>query len=245
MTPSIKDKFNKEIRDFYRGFSNAEAFGTMLFFIIVLWLAWFFTRGFPESRLLILHPRTISSIPAIFTSNFFHLSFPHLFGNLLFFVPLGFLVLKFEGLRGMLGILTGMLIGGFVVWWFGTEGTVYGGFSRAVMACWGILFVWVIRQSLPLTVGFLILSYFFMEFSLFETIRPTAHTASNNISWLGHLGGLIGGMAYQVRSLAIALEMLYKADKVSEEEFMAISVRIHDNKSAQTEDEILDVEKPE
>ena len=72
-----------------------------------------------------------------------------------------------------------------------------------------------------------------MEFSLFDTLRPSAE--AGNISWRAHLGGVIGGMASQIRSLPIALELLYKAGKVTKEEFIVIANRIHEDE----EDEVL------
>lgn len=195
--------------------------------LIVIWM--FF--GTPKNLFTGVHPRKLLSIPAILFSSFFHLSKPHLVENLIFFIPLGFLVFKLEGMRGVVGIFVGMLGGGVAVWLFGTHGSMSAGFSGAVFACWGILFVSVIRRDYRWVVVFLFLSYMFLEQSLFETIRPTASAKAGNISWLGHLGGLIGGMASQIRSLPVALELLYKEGKVTKEEFIVIANRIHKNTS--------------
>ncbi len=215
-----------KVKELYRSWSYAEAAVGVIFFTVVLLVAWVFTRGVPESKLLALHPRELVSIPAILLSNFFHKDFTHLFGNLLFFVPLGFWVFKQEGMRGFLGILVGMLVAGVATWVFGERVSSTVGFSGAVFACVGILLVRSIRESVLQTVVFLVLLYFFLEDSLFETIRPTVSTEKGNISWLGHLGGLIGGMMVQIRSIQIALEMLHKQDHITEEEFITIANRI-------------------
>ena len=208
---------------YFRGFSVI---------ISIVWVAVFATVLIVTLSMLdkpdwaMVHPQTISFIPAILLSNFFHSDWNHLRGNLILFVPLGFLVLNFEGFRGLVGIFWGMLIAGVAIWVFGEEGTRTIGFSGAVMACWGILLISLIRRDYRVVAIFLFLSYMFMEYSLFETLRPTASTEANNTSWLSHLGGVIGGMASQIRSLPVALELLYKDGKVTKEEFIAIATRI-------------------
>ncbi len=219
-------KLPDKVKEFYRGCSYQEATGMVVFFVVILLAAWFFTKGFPESRLLTLHPRRLASIPAILFSHFFHKDLRHLLTNLLAFVPLGLWVFKREGVRGVFGVLLGMLVAGCTIWLFGQKGTTVAGFSSAVFACVGILLVRSIRESVVETVILLVVLYFFLEESLFETIRPTLSTEAGNISWIGHLGGLMGGMMAQIRSLQIALEMLYKQGQVTEEEFNVIAARI-------------------
>ena len=220
------EKLNEEDQfDFVRWSVTESIFATATF-VVVLFLVWTIF-GPPSSVYTAVHPRDLISIPAILLSNFFHFSKSHLISNLVAFVPLGFLAIKLEGFRGFVGIFLGMLVAGAAVWLFGSEQSASAGFSGAVMACWGILFVSVIRRNYFLVVIFLVLSYVFMETDLFETLRPTAHTKENNIGWIGHLGGVIGGMASQIRSLPVALELLYKEGKVTKEEFIAIAGRIN------------------
>lgn len=220
-------KLPDEIKSFYRPCLPATAFAVVTFFVLILLVCWYFTGGVPRSELFALIPRQWLSLPAIVLSNFFHINFLHLLNNLIYFVPLGFFVFKQEGLfRGVEGIFTGMIVAGTAVWLFGGENTVHVGFSGAVLACVGILLVRSIRESVIQTVVLLALLYIFLENVLFETIRPTAHTEKHHISWLGHLGGLIGGMMAQIRSLPIALEMLYKQGYFTEKEFVTFATRI-------------------
>ena len=214
----------------FHGFSIKESIFTVAAFVVVLSLVWVIFKE-PDSMFTAVYPWEWRSIPAILFSNFFHWDKSHLINNLIAFVPLGFFAVKLEGLRGLVGIFLGMLVAGAAVWLFGSSGSESAGFSGAVMACWGILFVSVIRRDYRLVVIFLFLSYMFMEFELFETLRPTAYTKENNIGWIGHLGGVIGGMASQIRSLPIALELLYKEGKVTKEEFITIANRINKDTS--------------
>lgn len=227
----------------FRGWTVKESFFVVAAFVGVLGAVWFIF-GKPANIFTAVRPREFLSIPAIFLSNFFHFGISHLIDNLIMFVPLGFFVFKLEGLRGFMGIFVGMLIAGLSIWIFGNSGSASAGFSGAVMACWGILFVSVIRRDYRLVVVFLVLSYLLMESTLFETIRPSAYAESGNISWLGHLGGIIGGMASQIRSLPIALELLYKTGMVTDEEFIAIANRIHnkpdDGAFAEDSDKVAD-----
>ena len=224
------EKLNEEDQfDFVRWSVTGSIFATATF-VVVLFLVWTIF-GSPSSVYTAVHPREIGSIPAILLSNFFHRDTQHLTGNLIIFVPLGFFVFRLECLRGLVGIFIGMMVASTAEWLFAANSSVSYGFSGAVMACWGILFVSVIRRDYRLVVVFLFLSYAFMELTLFETIRPTAYTKENNIAWLGHLGGVIGGMASQIRSLPIALELLYKEGKVTKEEFITIANRINKDTS--------------
>lgn len=240
------DKMKKEpllgdIKKSYQGFSAVEAWVTVFIFagivIVASVVVWSFGDDFPESKLLFLHAKHIGSLPAILFSNFFHKDLGHLSNNLILFAPLGFFVFKQEGVRGIWGVLIGMVSAGTSSWLFDGYGTVSIGFSGAVFACIGILLVCAIRKSLLQVVILCVLLYLFLEFPIFETIRPTAYAKENNISWLGHLGGLIGGMMAQIRSLEIALEMLHTKGKITDKEFITIAMRINNILSSDTKDE--------
>ncbi len=229
-TPKLPlDELGPADKSYFCRASVAASLIMVALFCAVLIAVWHFW-GVPESVVTAVHPRKLTSIPSILLSNFFHFDSEHLLSNLIMFVPLGFLVFKFEGLsRGGEGIFIGMLIAGAATWIFGDGATLSAGFSGAVMACWGILLVSAIRRDYRLVVVFLFLSYVFLEYSLFDTIRPTATAKSNNIAWLGHLGGMVGGMAAQIRSLPVALELLYRCGKITQPEFIAIASRLEKN----------------
>lgn len=217
-----------DMKMFFRGWSHKESAFAVAGFVLLLSVLHYYV-GAPENRLLALHPRSFTSIPAIFFSNFFHGNNLHLIGNLTAFIVLGFFVFNTEGLRGLLGIFAGMIGAGVAVWLFDDGNLRTIGFSGAVMACWGIVFVSLLRRDYRWLAVFLVLSYLLMGFALFETIRPTEYTESQHISWLGHLGGLLGGMASQIRSPFIALEILYNNKKVTDAEFMTIAARMLKN----------------
>lgn len=223
----------EKLRALYRPISYSEAFATVIVFVMILLTAWYFTEGVPESKLLAVHPREWKSLPAILLFNFFHLDATHLINNLIFFVPLGVWTFKQEGARGVIGIFIGMLVAGAAVWLFGEGETfkwIFGqsnsvtvGFSGAVFACVGVLLVRSLRESMIQTIILLVLAYSFLELN---TIQPSEDTEAYNISWLCHLGGLMGGMMAQIRSLEVALEMLYKQGLLTEKEFVSIATRI-------------------
>ena len=222
------------LRVFYRGMPRREAWICVAFFAALLAVLFAATGGFPRSKFLVIHPRDIFSAPAVFLANFFHLNFAHLAGNLLIFIPFGFWVFRQEGARGIASLLIGMSVSGAVVWLLAAPGQVSAGFSGAVFACFGILLIRSLRVSIPQTALLVVVIGVLLDTNFFETIRPTAYARENRISWLAHLGGLLGGMGAQIRSLHIALEMLHKQRKVTDEEFAVIAARIDATAAAPT-----------
>ena len=226
----IKRNLPDTIKDIYGGYTWKQTWKIMYFFVFVLFIMYWLTDGAPKNRLLVIDPREIRSLPAIFFSNFFHGSKAHLTGNIGGFLIFGTLVIKQEGTRGLWGILLGCLTAGATIWVFGAGYTL--GFSGAVFACLGILIVRSIRTSIFQTILLIIIIGTVYEVSFFETIRPTEYTNDNRISWLGHLGGLIGGMMSQIRNRAVAAEILFRNDKITSEEFITIANRIDKEESA-------------
>ncbi|MGR3913866.1 MAG: rhomboid family intramembrane serine protease [Gammaproteobacteria bacterium] len=216
-----------DVMAFYAGMTRRDACICVAFFAAALTGLFLLSGGFPRSRLLVVYPREIISIPAMFLGNFFHLNLAHLISNLAVFIPFGFWMFRQEGARGLASLLIGMCVSGALVWAVAPPGSVSAGFSGAVFACLGILLIRSLRTSVLQTVILVLVIGLMLDTDFFETIRPTAYAQKNQISWLAHLGGLLGGMGAQIRSLHVALEMLYKQRKVSEAEFIMIATRIH------------------
>ncbi|MGR3984404.1 MAG: rhomboid family intramembrane serine protease [Gammaproteobacteria bacterium] len=230
----FKKEMPEDVRAFYTGMSSRDAWVCVGFFALVLSALFLLSGGFPRSPLLVVHPREIISLPAVLFANFFHLNLAHLISNLAVFIPFGFWVFRQEGTRGLASLLIGMFVSGALVWAVAPPGSVSAGFSGAVFACLGILLIRSLRTSVLQTVILVLVIGVLLDTDFFETIRPTAYARQNQISWLAHLGGLLGGMGAQIRSLHIALEMLYKQRKVSEEEFIVIATRIHTDTAAES-----------
>ena len=218
-----KTESNEEdILEFYVGYSWKQSFIGFFLFLIPVVLVWKIF-GTPSNKFMVIYPREFISLPATLLSNFSHGSLDHLVGNMATFFFLGLWVMKTEGTRGILGICVGMTFAGLIIWLFGENPSL--GFSSAVFACIGILIVRSMRESFRQT--FFLVIILGTIFQTSETIRPTQYVAGKNISWLGHLGGLIGGMLTQIRSRRIALQILFKNQVITLEEFTTIAKRIH------------------
>ena len=135
-------------------------------------------------------PRSIGRLPEIFTAPFLHLSWDHIEGNSGPLFVFGFLaayrgVTKFLGVTVLVAITSGMAI-----WLFqgGNELTV--GASGLIFGYFGyVLSRGVFDRNLidALAAVVMALSYAY--------ILTVAIPGTPGVSWIGHLGGLIGGIA--------------------------------------------------
>ncbi|MBT3232492.1 MAG: rhomboid family intramembrane serine protease [Calditrichaeota bacterium] len=202
---------------------------TMIFLGIVsfvLWKLWDYF-GKIENPWLVIQPKNLESITAIITSNFLHVSFEHMVGNLLIFWIFGFFALTLEGTRAIKGMIFGVLFCGVAHFIFGDKGTMYLGFSGVVFALIGTVFISSIRSRNIFLIAAACGGIFFLGSNFFDTIRPTEFASINRISWLGHLTGFIGGVWYQVNNKSISLENLLKQDIINAEEYLELEDRIY------------------
>jgi membrane associated rhomboid family serine protease len=132
----------------------------------------------------------VTDLPHVFTAPFLHANFDHLISNTVPFAILGFLA----ALRGISKFLTMnvivMVVGGLGVWFLGPTGSVTVGASILIFGYFGYLVGRGLfeRRLLDILIALVV-----------GVLYGTAIAASvvpNNpqISWQGHLFGLIGGV---------------------------------------------------
>jgi membrane associated rhomboid family serine protease len=132
----------------------------------------------------------VTDLPHVFTAPFLHASFDHLISNTVPFAILGFLA----ALRGISKFLTMnvivMVVGGLGVWFLGPTGGVTVGASILIFGYFGYLVGRGLfeRRLVDILIALVV-----------GVLYGTAIAASvvpNNpqISWQGHLFGLIGGV---------------------------------------------------
>jgi len=160
----------------------------------------------------------LKSLVSIFTTHFFHASDEHLWGNLLYLWPVGLIAFAVAGAPRAFGAIgLGICYGGMAQLIFGTNGTIYLGSSSIIFALIGLIILASVRKGRIVTLAML-LGLGFLGDRFFDTIRPTEITAIAGISWLGHLGGLIGGFTADLKSPIEAVRVLHRSSTITDEE---------------------------
>ena len=137
-----------------------------------------------------ISPRSIGRLPEIFTAPFLHFSWDHIEGNSGPLFVFGFLaayrsVVKFLGVTLVVAITSGL-----GVWLFQGNDEVTVGASGLIFGYFGyVLSRGLIDRNLidALAAVVMALSYAY--------ILTVAIPGTPGVSWIGHLGGLIGGIA--------------------------------------------------
>jgi membrane associated rhomboid family serine protease len=169
-----------------------KAFFVMVGFIGLIWvlqIANWATRYHLDLDYGIL-PRDIGRLPEIFTAPFLHFSWDHIEGNSGPLFVFGFLA-AYRGVTKFLGVTVLVAVtSGLAVWLFqgGNELTV--GASGLIFGYFGyVLSRGVFDRNLidALAAVVMALSYAY--------ILTVAIPGTPGVSWIGHLGGLIGGIA--------------------------------------------------
>jgi membrane associated rhomboid family serine protease len=135
-----------------------------------------------------IRPRSVSSLPDIFTAPFVHLSWTHIEANSGPLFIFGFLaayrgVVRFVGLS-VLVILTS----GLAAWFFAPSDTVGVGASGVVFGYLGYVLVkgFFDRHVIDIIIGAVMALCFAYQFTV---LLPHA-----GIGWQDHIGGLVGGI---------------------------------------------------
>jgi membrane associated rhomboid family serine protease len=144
-------------------------------------------------------PRTIQGLLGIFTAPFLHIGWAHLAANTISFAVLGGLVMMLQGRRLFWRVTVyGALASGLLVWALESSASVTVGASGVIYGYLGFLLAWgYYRRSVAAVVGSVATAFFFG--SLTWGVIPGLVGAQ--VSWLGHLGGLLGGI-WAARSVA-------------------------------------------
>jgi membrane associated rhomboid family serine protease len=169
-----------------------KAFFLMVGFIGLIWVLQIFNWA-GHNRLDYdygILPRNIGRLPQIFSAPFLHFSWDHIEGNSGPLFVFGLLA-AYRGVKKFLGVtLIVAVTSGLAVWLFqgGSELTV--GASGLIFGYFGyVLSRGVFDRNLidVLTALVMALSYAY--------ILTVAIPGTPGVSWIGHLGGLIGGIA--------------------------------------------------
>ena len=169
-----------------------KAFFLMVGFIALIWVLQIFNWA-GHYRLDYdygILPRNIGRLPQIFSSPFLHFSWDHIEGNSGPLFVFGFLA-AYRGVTKFLGVtLLVAVTSGLAVWLFqghneitvGASGLIFGYFGYVLSR--GLIDRNLIDALAAVVMG---LSYAY--------ILTVAIPGTPGVSWMGHLGGLLGGVA--------------------------------------------------
>ncbi|MFE4356262.1 rhomboid family intramembrane serine protease [Kitasatospora sp. NPDC056800] len=171
---------------------SRDALFTMLGLQAVIWsvqvVNWLDDYGLSQG--FGLRSERIGDLPEIFTSPFLHFGWDHIAANAWPLFLLGFL----SAYRGMKKFLLASLVitmsDGLLVWLLESPNTVTAGASGLVYGYLGYVVLRGVldRNVLDAAVGIVIAA-------VYSTILIGVLPVTPGVSWLGHLGGLIGGLA--------------------------------------------------
>ncbi len=169
-----------------------KAFFLMVGFIALIWVLQIFNWA-GHYRLDYdygILPRNIGRLPQIFSSPFLHFSWDHIEGNSGPLFVFGLLA-AYRGVTRFLGVpLLVVVTSGLAVWLFQGHNELTVGASGLIFGYFGyVLSRGLIDRNLidALAAVVMALSYAY--------ILTVAIPGTPGVSWMGHLGGLIGGVA--------------------------------------------------
>jgi membrane associated rhomboid family serine protease len=169
-----------------------KAFFLMVGFIVLIWVLqvanWADHYQLDGSYGIL--PRSVGHLPDLFIAPFLHLSWAHIEGNSGPLFVFGLLA-AYRGVVKFLGVtLIVAVTSGLSVWLFQGSSQLTVGASGLVFGYFGyVLARGIIDRNLIDTLAALVLG---MSYAYILTM---AVPGAPGVSWIGHLGGLIGGIA--------------------------------------------------
>jgi len=170
-------------------------------FLAVIWILQVFNwmDGYRLDQDYGIRPENLGKLPEIFTAPFLHASWQHIEGNSVPLFVLGVLAAYRSIGRFLLVSFIVAVTSGLAVWLFQSPSTVTIGASGLIFGYFGyVLLRGVFDRSLvDIGVGL-------VAGGLYWTILQVAIPGTPGVSWIGHVGGLVGGVlaAWLLRTAA-------------------------------------------
>ena len=168
-----------------------DALAVMVAFCALIWLLQVFNwaDGYRLDASYGIWPHDVGRIGDIMTAPFLHLNWQHIEGNTVPLFVLGFLS-AYRGIRKFLLVtLIVAVTSGLAVWFFQSSGQLTVGASGLIFGYFGYVLVRGVfdRNLIDVGVGIAAaVAYWY--------ILAVALPGTPGISWIGHLGGLVGGV---------------------------------------------------
>jgi membrane associated rhomboid family serine protease len=174
-------------------------------FLAVLWVLQIanWADGYRLDTEFGILPEQVSRLPEIFTAPLLHFSWQHIEGNSVPLFVLGVLAAYRSIPRFLLASLIIAVTSGLAVWLFQSGNELTVGASGLIFGYFGYVLTrgFFDRSLVDIGVGLL-------AGALYWTILAVALPGTPGVSWIGHLGGLVGGIlaAWLLRTCAGAGE---------------------------------------
>ena len=160
-------------------------------FLAVIWVLQVFNwaDGYRLDSEFGILPQHVSRLGEIFTAPFLHFSWQHIEGNSVPLFVLGVLAAYRSIWRFLLASLIIALTSGMAVWLFQSSNELTVGASGLIFGYFGYVLVrgFFDRNFVDIGVGL-------VAGALYWTILQVAIPGTPGVSWIGHLGGLVGGV---------------------------------------------------
>src|ERR1700733_725977 len=168
-----------------------DALIVMGVFLGVIWLLqvvnW--SDGYRLDSEVGILPEHLSRLPEIFTAPFLHFSWQHIEGNTVPLFVLGVLAAYRSISRFLLASLIIAVTSGLAVWLFQSSNELTVGASGLIFGYFGYVLVrgFFDRSLVDIGAGL-------VAGALYWTILQVAIPGTPGVSWIGHIGGLVGGV---------------------------------------------------
>jgi membrane associated rhomboid family serine protease len=169
-----------------------DALVVMGVFLAVIWALQVFNwaDGYRLDTEFGILPEHVSRLPEIFTAPFLHFSWQHIEGNSLPLFVLGVLAAYRSISRFLLVSLIVAVTSGMAVWLFQSSNELTVGASGLIFGYFGYVLIRGFFDRNLLDIGLGVVAGL-----LYWTILQVAIPGTPGVSWIGHLGGLVGGIA--------------------------------------------------
>ncbi|RNC83498.1 MAG: rhomboid family intramembrane serine protease [Winogradskyella sp.] len=162
-----------------------------LLLVFLIWLVfWYQVRIDSGIRHLGIYPQKIEGILGIFTSPFIHSDLSHLYNNSIPLLVLSMALFYFYNKIAWRVLLFGLIISGFLTWFIGKSGNHIGASGLIYVLVSFIFFKGIFAKHYRLIALSLII--IFLYGSMIWYVFPI----KDNMSWEGHLSGLITGLIF-------------------------------------------------
>ena len=190
--------------------------GYPVFFVLLIWIAfWFEVRfGFNFSSYGV-YPRTLTGLRGVVFSPFIHSGMEHLYHNSIPLLVLSMALFYFYREISWKVILYGILLSGFLTWSIGRPANHIGASGLIYVLMSFILFKGIFAKHFRLIA--LSLLVVFLYGSMIWYVFPV----KENMSWEGHLSGLIVGLFFALffrKSIAKPKKYKWEEDDYNEED---------------------------